>query len=535
MSHFDAIVVGAGMAGCLMARDLAAGGLRVAVLEAGPERAAADVHADDGRPTTRSDRHRFAREGQAVQARNVLFAAHNRRFYVDDRKHPYLADRPFLWFRGRQVGGRSILWSRACLRMSDREFVPHPGVDAWENWPFGHAELAPFYARIEREFRVTGEACGIEVIPDGAFVAPAATSPRIDAVLERVRRQDPALRATRARTAALDRDAVPAPSREAVRHGARVFADSPVARVLFAPGTRRASGVEIVRPDGSRQTMAGRVVVLCASTIETVRILWQSRSEAHPHGLGNHADRLGRGVQDHLAVNCAGRLAADLRAIPHRSLADPGDPWREEPAHALVWGREPRGGQHAASPPIDCLASVALSPQRAAWSMLVLGSSRPLPANRITVDRSPDGGVEATVPRITFTRTADDVDRLAALGRFTRRVVRAGGLGGIGVTWLQRIMHRAAPGWAMARCRRAPGAVIHETGGARMGVDPAESVVDPTGRCWGVDNVFVADGSVFPGSGFQNPTLTILALAARTAEHILRDRAAWQAQESDRP
>ena len=534
MNGFDAIVVGAGLAGCLMARDLAAGGLRVAVLEAGPERTAADILPDDGRPKTRSDRRRFARAGQPVQARNELFAEHNRGFYVDDRRHPYLADQPFLWFRGRQVGGRSILWSRACLRMSDREFVPHPGVNDWENWPFGHAELAPFYARVERELRVTGDACGLEAIPDGAFVATAATSPRIDAVLERVCRRDPALQATRARTAALDRTPVPGLLHEAIRHGAELFADSPVERILVAPNSRAASGVEIVRPDGTRRTVPGRVVVLCASTIETVRILWQSRSEAHPHGLGNHGDRLGRGVQDHLAVNCAGRLTPDLRVFPHRSLADSADPWREEPAHVLVWGREPRAA-HQDTPPIDCLASVSLSPHQATWSMLVLGSSRPLPENRITVERSPRGRINSTLPRITLARTADDVDRLAMLGRFTQRVIRAGGLGGIGATWMHRIVHQAVPQWAMARCAREPGAVIHETGGARMGVDPAESVVDPSGRCWGADNVFVADGSVFPSSGFQNPTLTILALAARTAEHILSDRSARQAPENDRP
>ena len=70
--------------------------------------------------------------------------------------------------------------------------------------------------------------------------------------------------------------------------------------------------------------------------------------------------------------------------------------------------------------------------------------------------------------------------------------------------------------------RRAPGAVIHETGGARMGIDPNHSVVNPWGRCWGTENVYVADGSVFPNAGFQNPTLTILAIATRTADHILR-------------
>ena len=80
----------------------------------------------------------------------------------------------------------------------------------------------------------------------------------------------------------------------------------------------------------------------------------------------------------------------------------------------------------------------------------------------------------------------------------------------------------------LRRSRRLPGAVIHETGGARMGTTPKDSVVDPWGRCWDTDNVFVADGSVFPGSGFTNPTLTIMALAARTAAHVLGTRDRWQ-------
>lgn len=536
MNGFEAIVVGSGLAGCRMARDLAAGGLRVAVLEAGPERPAADVGTNDGRPTTATDRRRFAREGQFVQARNQLFTAYNRRFYVDDRLHPYLAHPTFLWFRGRQVGGRSILWSRACVRMSEREFFPQPGGSHWENWPFGYAELAPYYERIERDLAVHGQPSGIDAIPDGAFVATPPSSPRIDGFLSRLRVGDPALRATLARTAALDRGTVPEALREAGRQGVHVFPDSPVRRILVAPGTRRADGVEVVQPDGTSRVVRCRVVVLCASTIETVRILWQSHGATHPRGMGNHADRLGRGVQDHLAVNCAGRLAADLRALPHRPFADPLDPWREEPPHCLVSGREPPSPPSlsaSGSSPTDCLASCSFAPDGGSWSLLVLGASRALPEHRITVERLPGAAPGETVPRVTLARTADDEDRLVSLGRFAKRIARVGGLGPFGLTPAQRFMHLVTPRWALARCGRVPGAVIHETGGARMGTDPGDSVVDPWGRCWDADNVFVADGSVFPSSGFQNPTLTILAVAARTAEHVLRTRGNWDVSRGD--
>ena len=529
MNEFDAVVVGAGIAGCQMARDLAVGGLRVAVLEAGPQRSEAEIVANNGRPTTRAERRRFARDGQHVQAQNILLAAHNHRFYVDDRRHPYRADRPFLWFRGRQVGGRSILWSRACLRMSAREFLPHPGTSDWENWPFDHAELAPYYERVERELGVTGEPAGIDAIPDGVFVAPPPTTRLVTGLLERLRVAAPSLRATPARTAAFERSTVPTTLREAISHGVNVFPDSPVRRLVVAPGTRRAEGVEATGPDGTAQLVRCRIVVLCASTIETVRILWQSQDAAHPQGLGNHSDCLGRGVQDHLAINCAGSLAWDLRSLDHRSLCDPLDPWREEPAQCLVWGREavplvsPLSSEARA---IDCLASCSFAPDASRWSLLVLGASRPLPTHRITIEWRP-GVADETLPRIEHERTADDKARLVALGRFARRVVRVGGLGSIGLSLSQRLMHLLAPEQAMARCQRGPGAVIHETGGARMGVDPADSVVDPFGRCWDTDNVFVADGSLFPSSGFQNPTLTILALAARTAEHVLRTRGSW--------
>lgn len=529
MIPFDAVVVGAGLAGCRMARDLARGGLSVAVLEAGPLRSDAEIGAKVSTPTTRQERRRFARDGQPVQARNILLAAHNRSFYVDDRRHPYLADRPFLWFRGRQVGGRSLLWSRTCLRLSDREFFPWPGSAHWENWPFGHDELARFYARVERDLGVCGEACGLAALPDSTFTAPAVSTPRIDGFLDRLRAADPSLRATFARTAAFERSSVPAVLREAVRYGARVFADSPVARILMKPGSRRAWAVEVEGEDSAASVVPGRIIVLCASTIETVRILWQSRSALHPQGIGNHADQLGRGLQDHLAINCAGPLAPGLRALAHRSLADPRDPWREEPAHALVWGQErcpPAGSGPGGSDAIDCLASCQLAPDSSFWSMLVLGASRALPVHRITAERIHAGTAGGTVPRIFLRRTSEDRARLVALGRFAERVACAGGLGPIGYTPARRLLHRLAPRWAMSACRRAPGAVIHETGGARMGNDPAQSVVDPWGRCWDTDNVYVADGSVFPSAGFQNPTLTILAIAARTADHLLERRPA---------
>ncbi len=529
MPTFDAIVVGSGMAGCRMAAELTAGGLRVAVVEAGPARAPEEVMPSDGRPTTRVDRRRFSREGQPVQAQNPLLTRQSRGFYVNDRACPYLARGPFLWFRGRQVGGRSILWSRVALRMSDREFRPHPAGAHWENWPFGRAELAPWYARIEQDLGVRGEPAGCDAVPDGEYVAPPPSSPLLEAVRSRLDRDPSGLRCLLARTARLERTVMPAPLARALRAGATLITDSSVVRVVMEPGSRRACGVEAARADGSRFMIHGACVVLCASTIESVRILWQSAGTGHPQGIGNHADLLGRGIQDHLAVHCAGRLPADLRAFDHPLAPEPDDPWQEHTTHLLAWGRE--GGPtakpgDASAAPADCLAHLTFSRESGAWTLLVLGASTATPENRVIVRYVP--GQPLPVPMIALEWTADDLDRLEALGRFARRIVRTGRLGVPGRTWARRIAHRLAPRWMLRRSRRLPGAVIHETGGARMGTTPKDSVVDPWGRCWDTDNVFVADGSVFPGSGFTNPTLTIMALAARTAAHVLGTRDRWQ-------
>ena len=529
MGKFDCIVVGSGMAGCKMAADLAAGGLRVAVVEAGPLRTAADVLPRDPRPTTAMERWRFAWEGQPVQSRNVQFARHNRGFYVNDRTYPYLASGPFLWFRGRQVGGRSILWSRVAMRMSDHEFHPYPGASHWENWPFGHSELAPWYARVERDLGVRGETAYCVGLPDGEYVGPAAFSPLLKTLRGRLEDNVSGLRCLPARTARLERSVMPVTLMQAVRAGATLIADAAVVRVIVGPGTRRASGVEAMRPDGSRFLIDGGCVILCASTIESVRILWQSAGPDHPRGIGNHSDLLGRGIQDHLAVSCSGWLAADLRGRDHPLVPEPDDPWQEDPAHLLVWGREHRrmgttdGGNASA---VDGLAHLTLVQASAKWSLLVIGASRSDPANRITVRSVP--GQPLPVPMIACERTDDDFDRLDSLARLAKRIVRTGGLGPPGRTWSRRLAHMIAPDWMLRRSRYLPGAVIHETGGARMGTRPAESVVDPWGCCWDADNVFVADGSVFPNSGFQNPTLTILALSARTAAHVLETRGRWR-------
>jgi choline dehydrogenase-like flavoprotein len=518
--RYDVLIIGAGLTGAWAAKELAEAGLDVLVLDAGPRLAPDEVSTVEPRA---SPRRREAARRQPVQSQTAAYWTHPSQLFVDDFDHPYtvVANSPFAWIRGRQVGGRSFAWGGVTLRFSDYEFGDPDRDGIGPRWPIRHADLAPCYDTVERVLGVSGATDGLPQLPDGVFLPAMPFTATERAFKDAVEARWPDRRVIHCRgivphdltgggpdarwaaKSALHRllPAALATGRAAVRP------DAVVSHLVVDPHTALVSGAACVdRLTKDPFEVRARIVVLCASTIESVRLLLNSRSRQHPAGIGNSSGLLGRGLVDHLAVRVSGAVPAGR---PGAGLEPLGGPHAISiPRFRNLDGHEPRafirgygiwGGldRQAAIDP----APAAESP----WLLTALLEVLPDDQNRIEIDEglTDAWGVKSVRIRLRY---GDNEWKMAEdAGAALLEMAAAAGL-----TVRQRSMS-------------SPGAYVHELGGARMGADPATSVLSAFNQCWDAKNLFVVDGSSFPTAGWQNPTLTMMALTVRAAGFIVEE------------
>jgi choline dehydrogenase-like flavoprotein len=499
---FDAVVVGAGACGTYAAMDLTRHGLRVALLDAGPNLPfPAVVPPDPGAP--------LASERQPVQAHCYAHGERTAHLFVDDLDNPYTfpPDKPFDWIRGRQVGGRLHTWGRMCLRMSDGELKAASRDGIGEDWPIGYADLAPYYDRVETDLGVCGAPEGLPQVPDGSFVSPPHLSSGERRFKAAVEAAWPTRRVIGARIALASPGAALAAAQAS---GRLTLLPDAVASEVTSGADGRAEGVVYVeREGGARRTVRGRLVFLCASAIESTRLLLHSESRSHPNGLGNSSGLVGRYLMDHTygiglrgvapqRVEPSGSSTLYGCAIPgFRNITEP------VPGFARSYGVElqvhtPEAGL------VGRLRARRRQLPGAFW-MSCFGEVLPRYENRVTLDRArtdawgiPVAHVECAYGENERAMAADQVACL------TEMATAAG---------LEIEETFAALG--------NPGLSVHEMGTARMGADAAESVLNGYAQSWDVPNLYVTDGASFVSGGFQNPTLTMLAITARACEHAV--------------
>jgi choline dehydrogenase-like flavoprotein len=522
--EFDAIVVGSGAAGGWAAKELAESGLRVLVLEAGPsirtEIAAPRPEPTEGGFATRF-LHGLAR--QPIQMRCPAYNAGTRRYFVDDVDHPYTtpAGQPYNWFRGRQVGGRMRTWGRVVVRMSDLEFKAASRDGQGTDWPLRYADLSPCYDKVEAFLGVRGCTDAIGTVPDGVFRDRAHMTPAELAFKSAVEASYPERRVIAARVADHDPSSLGATLRAARATGRMTLqSDAIVRNIVVDPSSGRATGVSYVdRTSRTERVARAKSVVLCAGTIESVRILLNSACSRHPGGLGNSSGRLGTGFTDHLLVGVGGPLRGTGATIDPAQAA-PGDIGNatgfyiprfrnvERPHGAFRRGYAIQGGIGRGR----------------AWYMMAHGEMMSRERNRIGIDPGRRDAWGIPVARIDCTWSDNDLAMIDDASRALRQMAEVAGL-----TIRMPPSGSRLEGWAYRAWRRKvvsasgaflPGSAIHELGGAAMGRDCATSVVDAWGRCWDARNVFVTDGACFASGCSQNVTLTIMALTVRACDRL---------------
>jgi glucoside 3-dehydrogenase (cytochrome c) catalytic subunit len=543
-ADFDAIVVGSGITGGWAAKELTERGLRTLVLEAGrPVDAERDAveHVPPWEMRFRGLGDRVAVDArQPIQRRSVSFDELSQRFWTDDVDNPYTtpADHPFNWFRARQVGGKSIIWGRQVYRWSDLDFEANLRDGIAVDWPIRYNDLAPWYDHVERFIGVSGQAEGLPQLPDGQFQPPMAMNCAELHVRDRMQARFGRQRVlTIGRTANLT---APLHGRAACHYcgpcqrgcitrsyfsslNSTLPAAQATGRLTLRPysivhalihdvARRRITGVRVI--DARTKTESeytARVVFLCASALESARILLLS-------GVANASDQVGRNVMDHIkGAGASGEFAGwtDRHVVGNRPNGIYVPRFRNVGSSRsdFVRGYGFQGGarrlewhDRLSTPGVGIALKRRLS-ELGPWTMSFAGFAECLPRaeNRCTLDPT---RVDAWGIPILHIETAWSPNELA-LHRDMRDTA-AELLDAAGAT---NVRPHAEPS--------IMGSTNHEMGTARMGRDPRTSVLDAFNRAHDVPNLYLTDGACMTSSGWQNPSLTYMALTARACHHAV--------------
>lgn len=495
---FDAVVVGSGATGGWAAKELTEHGLRVALIEAGPD-------LTEGPPP---DAELGEAIRQQVQRRSAAFSEAAAHLFVDDLKNPYLTadDEPFDWIRSRVVGGRMHLWGRMALRMSERELKAADYDGEGVDWPLSYADLAPHYDRVERFLEVRGARDGLPQVPDGIYSAPPRFSTGELAFKREVEGRWGGRRVIGARTVEAAPDATIAAARAT---GRLTLLPNSVATRVVMDRADRAGGVAIVDSrDGVEREVRGRVVMLCASTIESTRLLLNSTSENHPDGLANFSGLLGHYLFDHtfgIAIEGSARHGSRrMRDQTIRGCVIPG--FRNITETGVDFLRSYGVELQINTATTGRFAPVRALLRRPGFWMSTFGEALPRFESRVSLDPVAKDAWGVPVARISC-RYGENERRMAA-----DQVEQLQEMAAAADLEVETMRTELAP----------PGLSIHEMGTARMGEDPSSSVLNPHNQAWEVPNLFVTDGSCCPSGGFQNPALTLMALTVRASATVVR-------------
>ena len=553
-TDFDAIVVGSGISGGWAAKELSEKGLKVLVLERGaPLTHGTDYVGEHRAPWETVMRGKPLRElyksDYAVQSTSFAFGENNRPFWNNDRENPYAMDpeSPFLWMRGARVGGKSLMWSRQVYRWSDMDFSANAGDGHGIDWPLRYADIAPWYAHVERFIGVSGAAENIPQLPDGEFL-PAMDMNAGEKHLKReVEQKYTDRRVIMGRAAVLTREhngrgachycgpcergcsvgayfsSLSSTLPAAVNTGRMSLrANSVVEGLDYDPATRRVSGVRVIDSlSGERLRFSSRLVFLCASTVGSTQILLNSRSDSFPEGLANGSGTLGRYLMDHTNGLGAFGLFPGLLMdryysgnrpnniyIPRFRNIGAGDDGVDFARGYGFQGAAFRTNwsMNYLRPGFGVGFKQALR-QPGYWAMFLAGFGECLPQRRNRMYLHPTRRDRFGIPQVAFDFTWHDNEK-----RMCRDIVNEA-----------EAMLKAAGAQIVMRLEEPepPGGAIHEMGTARMGHDPAQSVLNGWNQAHQVANLFVTDGAAMSSTACVNPSLTYMALTARACDYAV--------------
>jgi len=545
-NQFDAIVVGSGMSGGWAAKELTENGLRTLVLERGRDvRHIADYPTALLDPWQLPHHNRVTQQDRAeqpIQSELYLYDQSTKQFFVKDVDHPYEQAKPFSWFRGYQVGGRSLMWSRHVFRYSDLDFEANAREGIGIDWPIRYVDIAPWYEHVERFIGASGENSGLPQLPEQILQPPFEMNAFEKHIRARIAATFPDRKLIASSTAVLSREhngRGPCQGRNECARGCPFSAyfssngvtlpaaaatgkltlqpDSIVHSLIYNDSQRKVTGVRVI--DAHTKIMTeyfARVVFLCASTLNSTTILLNSRSERFPNGLGNDSGVLGHYLMDHHNGGGAsgeydglddryykGRRSTSVYVPRFRNVTN------REKSFIRGYGYEMYTGRASWARGIDGPEFGAAFKQEITrpgkWQVYMEGYGECLPNkdNRAWLDHELRDRWGMPMLHVAMEHGENELAMVAQMKADAVEILDAAGVKNIN-GFNRKIV---------------PGSVIHEMGTARMGRDPQTSVLNAHNQVHAVPNVFVTDGSCMVSSPTQNPSLTYMALTARAATH----------------
>jgi len=549
-SQFDVVVVGSGASGGWASKRLSEAGLKVALVDAGRKHGDEDFR-EHKRPFDLKYRDRapeIIRKTRPVQSQLGSCNEYTYDWFCNDLEEPYTTAEkmPFSWQgRLRVTGGRTNVWGRVSLRLSDLDLkaASHDGYG--EDWPLSYKDLAPYYDLVEGYVGVAGRAEGLPHLPDGNFQPDMGLTCAETKFRNRVK-EKLGWSVTPTRTANLtrpingraachycgpcDRGCVThsyfnsafTTVADALKSGNCTHIPNAMAYQVLMDGERnRARGVLYIdRITRQAKEVHGRAVVLAAQSLESVRILLNSANPQYPNGLANSSGVLGHYLMDH--VWCGGGAMGEFPDLPGKTeMIGPNRPcgiyvvrFRNLPngprskKFLRGFGYEGGGGTDfnwGAKGFGEAFKKGLMDP---VTTVGIAGFGECLPRWDNYVEINPNLVDTLGIPVLNIHMTYGENERAMTYDMQESAVEMMEAAGA------KNVRPFVVPD-------RTPGFAIHEVGIARMGNDPKKSVLNQFQQTHDVKNLFVCDAAGFASTACQNPTLTIMTLCVRSMDYLM--------------
>ena len=552
-NSFDAIVIGSGISGGWAAKELCDHGLKTLVLERGR-----NVEHNKDYPTATKAPWEFRHRGQMTKeflqenpliSKAAGFGEHTAHYFIKDKDHPYIQEKPFDWIRGYQLGGKSLTWGRACQRWSNNEFTSPSRLGYGIEWPINYEEIAPWYSHVEQFIGVCGVRDGIEAMPDGEFLPPFDFNCVEAHISEKIKENYKDRYLVHARWAHLtepkqihyDQGRVKCQARNLCMRGcpyggyfSSVSSTLPWAKrtgfltirpfsvvhsIIYDQQKGKAVGVRVIDANTKQSTdYFSRIIFVNASALNSNLVLLNSMSSRFPNGLGNDNGLLGKFVAHH---NYRASVNAQIDGMLDKYYygRNPTEPilanYRNLYKHDMDYvggfttfmGAYRTGGnEEGLTDTIGAEYKDAMS-EPGGWRtyMYMQGETVARESNhvRLSKDQKDQWGIPLLVMSVDY----DDNDE----------------------KMIKDFLTQSAEMLEKAGCKnvnqydnhQAPGLDIHEMGGCRMGKDPKTSLLNGHNQMHHCPNVFVTDGACMTSTGNQSPSLLYMALTARAANYAV--------------